>query len=147
MYNASCRWRCYFQSLKEAQHEITNHTSHLTGVICCWFSQKLIEVMKTTSVLTPNTGEKVWYNATKMADAVKFLIRIREMPSSNLGQDARYPNWSFLLFSSVPDECQNSSWKQITTVTFHILSNSSFINHPTISCHVACASLHKPHCR
>jgi hypothetical protein len=52
-----------------------------------------------------------------------LLLRIREVPSSNLGPDIGYPDGSFSWFSSVPPcECSNSTLKLVHD---HFLPNPS----------------------
>jgi hypothetical protein len=66
-----------------------------------------------------------------------FQFRIREIPGLSLGQEAGYlqglPALS-LIFRVPPGKCKDTTLKQATAASFHILSNSP-ICHPTIRRH------------
>jgi hypothetical protein len=71
-------------------------------------------------------------------ECLALLLRIRETSGSNLGSETEYPAWGFLQFSSLyPGECMVSTF---TTASFHILYNSSFINHPVVRRYIVWAT-------
>jgi hypothetical protein len=52
---------------------------------------------------------------------------------SNLGPETGYLDWGIPWFSSVPPrKSRDSNWNCATAASFHTLSNSLFINIPTI---------------
>jgi hypothetical protein len=66
-----------------------------------------------------------------LVPAVTPLTFIGEVLGLNLRWDTEYRDYSW--FSSVSSgKCRGSTMKYATTTSFHIISNSSFINHQTI---------------
>jgi hypothetical protein len=62
-----------------------------------------------------------------------FLLRIWEIPGSNLDPKIGYPDWGFLRFSSVSsDKCRYSAFDQVTTASFNVLSYELFTTNPII---------------
>jgi hypothetical protein len=59
-----------------------------------------------------------------MVEWLAFLLRIREMPASNLGLDSGYPDEDFSWFySDSPGECQDGTLNYTTVTSFQIISN------------------------
>jgi hypothetical protein len=74
-----------------------------------------------------------------------FLLRIREIPASNLSPETDYPDRDFSWFSSVPPEkCRDSNLKLGTTASFRILSKSLIISFDAMQFKLLKASLNKP---
>jgi hypothetical protein len=66
-----------------------------------------------------------------------FFLIIWEDPYSSLGSETRYLAQGFLWFTSVrPGIFWDSTLKQVTAASFHILSNSLCINHLAMHCYV-----------
>jgi hypothetical protein len=88
-----------------------------------------IHVMKINIIkVTPNV----------VVEWLKLLLLIREVPGSNLCPNTSYPDRGVSWFySAPPDKYQDSALNQATTVSFHILSNSSFTCHPPIRHYIA----------
>lgn len=64
---------------------------------------------------------------------VAFLHHILEVWSSNLGQEASYPDWSVSWFFTVPSgKFWDSNANGATNISFYILPNSLFTDCPTI---------------
>jgi hypothetical protein len=66
------------------------------------------------------------YHRTKLlnvvVDRLTLLLRIREVPGSNLGPETGYPESGRSWFSSIPpDECRGNSKNYATTASFEIL--------------------------
>jgi hypothetical protein len=90
--------------------------------------------------LTETCGQRCWLlcwevgnmsqieiRPSNLAQAVTFLIRVRELPGSNLGRNTDYPKWGLSQFSSVPPgKCWDNTWSYTTTASFHILFSSLF---------------------
>jgi hypothetical protein len=62
-----------------------------------------------------------------------LLLRIREVPGSNLSPETAYPESGSWWFSSDPPGKYEDSALKLGHNTFQILSNSSFTHHPSFS--------------
>jgi hypothetical protein len=92
--------------------------------------------------------QQCFYRATSFAvEWLALLLRIREVPGSNLGPKTGYLYCGFSWFSSVPPgKCWDITLKQAMADSFHILSNSLSSYHSSLySLSLLTASLNKPH--
>jgi hypothetical protein len=90
------------------------------------------------NVLRNNNDEvikqfKVSHMPDVMVDWLTLLLRIREVPGSNVGLETGCPARGFSWFFSVsPNKCRDITLNYATTASFHILSNYLFTYHPFI---------------
>jgi hypothetical protein len=73
------------------------------------------------------------HNTIYFAQTVMLLTYIREKHDSTLGHDIDYPDVFGVFPQSLQAHAGDSTFKQTRTVSFQILSNTSFINPPIIS--------------
>jgi hypothetical protein len=96
----------------------------LTMSVCYIWLQSAGHEMSDTSDVCYKTV-KLWLIALPpnvVVEWLALLLRIREVPRSNLGPETGYPNWGFSWFSSVPPgECRDRSLK---------LSHDRFLPNP-----------------
>lgn len=74
---------------------------------------------------------------SKLAQVVKLLTYIQEDPSLNLDKESDYPDWSFFMAFLSPSMQMLGQYFKTDHNQFlpFFLSNTSFINHPTIWCY------------
>jgi hypothetical protein len=73
-----------------------------------------------------------FHKLRKLADAVMLLTCIWEVPGLNLDWNINCPDWGLSWFFTVsPGRCYDGTLSQAMTASFHTLSNSLFIYHPT----------------
>lgn len=94
------------------------HLVHFQGT--CWYKYSRMNVTKNGR--TPN----MLYTPNVATEWLAFQLRIREVPGSYLSLQQAIPTVAFLSPSMY---MKNSTLHQATTASFHILSNSFFINH------------------
>jgi hypothetical protein len=92
-----------------------------TGVLC--LHQSVKNIYKCVSYLKKNpvSAAMAWIRIT-------LLLHIQEVPGLNLVSKTNYADWDLPWYSSVaPCKCVLSTSKLVTTASFNILSNLSFI--------------------
>jgi hypothetical protein len=93
-------------------------------VLCrCWARDELMP-----RASSPTNNEMTQVQACLMPHRqLALLLRIWELPNSNLSPDIGYPDRGVSWFSSVPPYKCRDCVNRVTTVSFHTLTNSPIV--------------------
>jgi hypothetical protein len=103
--------------------------------VCLTLRPRLHDRLYHSGTLNPeNIGLQDIEARTKRRDTwLAFLLRIRDVPGSDLGAEAGHVNLGYRGFPSIPpDKFWDSNLIYAIVVFFHRISNSLFTNHSII---------------
>jgi hypothetical protein len=130
-----CFYKGCIQSNQQLALSLLMHSIHCGSAV---FPYQALEIRQAQETVIPDV----------MVEWLALLLRIREVPGSNLGPETDYPDWGFSWFSSVfPGKCRDSTLNYATTASFHILFNSLFtiiLSFDAVQSELLKASLNKP---